>query len=145
MLQSRDCKGRIYINKQGINAQLSGNGNDAVEYAEFVTSDKRFTDCKWSVFPVAEHQFPRLSLRFKPNLVSFEGGTQHLPLTDPAQRATKICEPILCAHSFAIVQCKCMRKNATRARVPESTIPPQLHTWEVANKGWEDTRGGQRF
>jgi len=89
-MKSRDCKGRIYINKQGINAQLSGMGTDAVDYAEFVMSDSRFKGCSWSVFPVKDHQFPRLALRFKPNLVSFEGGTQHLPLTDSTQRATKI-------------------------------------------------------
>jgi len=42
------------------------------------------------VVAVSSHQFPKLSLRYKPNLVSFNGGTASLPLTDPSQRATKL-------------------------------------------------------
>lgn len=52
--------------------------------------DARFHGCQYSVVAVAEHQFPKLSLRHKPNLVSFNGGTASLPLTDPSQRATKL-------------------------------------------------------
>jgi len=89
-LKTRDCKGRIYINNQGINAQLSGLGEDALEYAKFVMQDSRFSGCEWTQFPVACHQFPKLNLRYKPNLVSLNGGTQHLPLTDPLKRAVKI-------------------------------------------------------
>eukprot|EP00854_Cymbomonas_tetramitiformis_P001753 gene1753-2414_t len=89
-MQERDVKGRIYINQQGINAQLTGKNDDAVEYARFVQSDSRFKDLQYTVAPVQRHKFPRLSLRYKPNLVSLEGGTTHLPLTDPSKRATKI-------------------------------------------------------
>lgn len=41
--QARDIKGRIYMNEQGINAQLSGSGDAAIEYANFVIArDPRF-------------------------------------------------------------------------------------------------------
>mmetsp|Transcript_48193 Transcript_48193/g.89768 ORF Transcript_48193/g.89768 Transcript_48193/m.89768 type:complete len:429 (-) Transcript_48193:1063-2349(-) len=91
-MSDRDCTGRIYISEQGINAQLSGLGDQAVEYAEWVTrGDPRFRGCQFTVFPVAQHQFPRLSLRYKPSLVSLQGGTQSLRhLTDPEQRAQKV-------------------------------------------------------
>jgi predicted sulfurtransferase len=85
--QARDIKGRIYVNEQGINAQLSGYGNDAVAYAEWVTSDPRFEGTRVSVYDAPAHSFPRLTLRYKANLVQLEGGTRHLDLSTPEARA----------------------------------------------------------
>ena len=87
MAQARDIKGRIYVNEQGINAQLSGYGNDAVAYADWVTSDERFAGTRVSVYDAPAHSFPRLTLRYKANLVQLEGGTQHLDLSTPEARA----------------------------------------------------------
>jgi hypothetical protein len=39
--QQLDLRGRIYINQQGINAQLSGPGDHAVQYAQWVTQVRR--------------------------------------------------------------------------------------------------------
>ena len=39
--QQLDVRGRIYINQQGINAQLSGPGDHAVQYAQWVTQVRR--------------------------------------------------------------------------------------------------------
>ena len=85
--QARDIKGRIYVNEQGINAQLSGYGGDAVAYADWVTSDPRFAGTRVSVYDAPGHSFPRLTLRYKANLVQLEGGTQHLDLSSPEARA----------------------------------------------------------
>ncbi len=85
--QARDIKGRIYVNEQGINAQLSGYGGDAVAYADWVTSDPRFAGTRVSVYDAPGHSFPRLTLRYKANLVQLEGGTQHLDLSTPEARA----------------------------------------------------------
>jgi len=85
--QARDIKGRIYVNEQGINAQLSGYGGDAVAYADWVTSDPRFAGTRVSVYDAPSHSFPRLTLRYKANLVQLEGGTQHLDLSTPEARA----------------------------------------------------------
>lgn len=88
--QARDIRSRIYINEQGINAQLSGKGDDAVEYAKWVTSDPRFTGTRVSVYDSPEHGFPKLRLRYKANLVQLNGGTQHLDLTEPDKRANHL-------------------------------------------------------
>jgi len=89
--QARDIRGRIYINEQGVNAQLSGGGNDAEAYATWVTSDPRFAGTRVSVYDSPSgHAFPRLTLRYKSGLVQLEGGTQHLPVHDPSQRAKKL-------------------------------------------------------
>lgn len=82
-----DLRGRIYVNEQGINAQMSGRGRDGEEYARWVESDPRFAGMRISVYPIGEQAHPRLALRYKPNLVQLEGGTNHLPLTDPNARA----------------------------------------------------------
>ena len=40
--------------------------------------------------PRGEHLFPKLRLKFKPNLISLAGGTASLPITDPAARAAPL-------------------------------------------------------
>ena len=82
-----ELRGRIYINEQGINAQMSGRKRDGEAYARWVESDPRFSGMRISVYPADAQAHPRLSLRYKPNLVQLEGGTDHLPLTDRTARA----------------------------------------------------------
>ncbi|KAL2633892.1 hypothetical protein R1flu_005371 [Riccia fluitans] len=90
-LKNQDVRGRIYISKQGINAQLSSRGKAAIDYAEWVRKDPRFSELLVQTSPSPEgHAFPRLRLRYKPSLVQVEGGTQHLPLTDPTARAVPL-------------------------------------------------------
>ncbi|BFI31251.1 UPF0176 protein [Marchantia polymorpha subsp. ruderalis] len=90
-LKNYDVRGRIYISEQGINAQLSSRGKGAMEYAEWVKKDSRFSELLVQISPSPEgHAFPRLKLRYKPSLVQVEGGTQHLPVTDPIARAVPL-------------------------------------------------------
>ncbi|KAH9323399.1 hypothetical protein KI387_018038, partial [Taxus chinensis] len=86
-LEGWDIKGRIYINQQGINAQYSGPVLDALEYAEWVKADARFTHIFFQTSPSSTHAFPRLKLRYKSSLVQVEGGVSHLPILDPSMRA----------------------------------------------------------
>ncbi|XP_024007847.1 rhodanese-like domain-containing protein 8, chloroplastic isoform X2 [Eutrema salsugineum] len=65
-LKDLNIRGRIYLNEQGINAQISPAING--------------------------HAFPKLKLQNKPSLVQYEGGISHLPLLDPPMRA-KPLEP----------------------------------------------------
>ena len=83
-------RGRIYINEQGINAQMSGKGVDGETYARWVESRPGFKGMRISVYPTDAHGHPKLSLRYKPQLVQLEGGTAHLPLHDPSARATPL-------------------------------------------------------
>ncbi|KAG6557395.1 hypothetical protein Mapa_000664 [Marchantia paleacea] len=90
-LKNYDVRGRIYINEQGINAQLSSRGKAGMEYAEWVKKDSRLSELLVQISPSPEgHAFPRLKLRYKPSLVQVEGGTQHLPVTDPTARAVPL-------------------------------------------------------
>ena len=72
-----ELRGRIYINQQGINAQMSGRGTDGETYARWVESREHFNGMRVSVYPVNEQAHPKLSLRYKPQLVQLEGGTAH--------------------------------------------------------------------
>lgn len=81
-----ELRGRIYINQQGINAQMSGKGTDGERYARWVESRPHFNGMRISVYPTHEQAHPKLSLRYKPQLVQLEGGTAHLPVHDPSRR-----------------------------------------------------------
>ena len=79
----RDIMGRIYISRQGINAQYSGPREDAVAYAEWVAQRAPFEGLYWTAEDVQGHQFPKLRLKVRENLVQLAGGTQQLPICDP--------------------------------------------------------------
>uniref|UniRef100_A0A7I4BHF6 Rhodanese domain-containing protein n=1 Tax=Physcomitrium patens TaxID=3218 RepID=A0A7I4BHF6_PHYPA len=90
-LQGRNIRGRIYINFQGINAQLSGPRKDAMDYANWVKEDERFAPTYIQVSPSPRgHAFPRLKLRYKPSLVQVCEDSDSLPLTDPTARAVPL-------------------------------------------------------
>lgn len=76
-----DICGRIYISYQGINAQFSGPWKDALEYTKWVASQPEFNDLSWREYPVPKHMFPKLKLKFRPNLISLQGGMDNLPVT----------------------------------------------------------------
>ena len=85
-----EIRGRIYINQQGINAQMSGKGTDGERYARWVESRPHFNGMRISIYPTHEQAHPKLSLRYKPQLVQLEGGTSHLPVHDPSRRGTPL-------------------------------------------------------
>ncbi|KAM3318781.1 hypothetical protein ACQJBY_036131 [Aegilops geniculata] len=95
-LQGRDMDihGRIYMNQQGINAQVlqySGPRKDAMAYADWLRTDPRFSDILVQISPaLTGHAFPRLKLRYKQSLVQLEGGSCHLPLVEPSMRASPL-------------------------------------------------------
>ena len=47
-------------------------------------------DLHFSVWPATGPMFPRLRLKFKPNLISLAGGMEGLAVTNPAARATAL-------------------------------------------------------
>ena len=47
------------------------------------TSARTLQGLQWNSEPVDSHQFPKLRLKFKPNLVQLSGGMTSLPITDP--------------------------------------------------------------
>eukprot|EP00793_Prasinoderma_coloniale_P001996 PRCOL_00002504-RA len=84
-----DLRGRIYFSEQGVNAQLSGRSDHASRYAEFARESHegmRAAGFDVKCWQVGAHAFPRLSLRYKRNLVGVPGGCQSLPLSDSDAR-----------------------------------------------------------
>ncbi|KAM3200460.1 rhodanese-like domain-containing protein 8, chloroplastic [Capsicum annuum] len=90
-MEGRDIHGRIYLSKQGINAQYSGPKKDSLAYVKWVREDCRFSGVLVQISSASNgHAFPRLKLRYKPSLVQLEGGISHLPLLDPLMRAAPL-------------------------------------------------------
>lgn len=89
-VQGKDLAGRIYLSTQGINAQYSGLTADAEGFAQWLEQQALFKGLRWSSFPVDSHQFPKLRLKFKQNLISLAGGMTRLPVTNPKARATPL-------------------------------------------------------
>lgn len=90
-LEDKDVRGRIYISEQGINAQYGGIKKDAVAYAEWLaTTQPLFKGLYYATFDAEGHMYPRLRLKYKPNLISLAGGMASVPVTDPSSRATPV-------------------------------------------------------
>jgi predicted sulfurtransferase len=97
-LDGAAVRGRIYISEQGINAQYGGPRGQAVGYAQWLASSQPlFAGLRFTVWPAAQDQdqggellFPKLRLKYRPNLISLAGGMQGLPVTDPGARATPV-------------------------------------------------------
>lgn len=75
-------RGRILVAPTGINGTVSGTREHCDRYREWFQRDARFSSMVFKVDEVPSHVFQRLSVRVKPELVTFRTA---LPL-DPAQR-----------------------------------------------------------
>jgi predicted sulfurtransferase len=92
-LKDKDVRGRIYFSEQGVNAQFGGPRKDAIAYAEWVTKTQPlFLGVKYEIKMDSTdgHQYPKMRIQYKPNLISLAGGMSNLPVTDPAARATPL-------------------------------------------------------
>lgn len=78
--QGWDIRGRIYVSFQGMNAQFSGPAAEAEAYTKWVAAQPEIDGLKWRSYPVRKHMFPKLRLKFKPNLISLQGGMADLPV-----------------------------------------------------------------
>ncbi|KAF5839642.1 hypothetical protein DUNSADRAFT_301 [Dunaliella salina] len=85
-----DITGRIYISAQGLNAQFGGTVEHALQYVTWLKDQQLWQDLRFSVWPAEGPMFPKLRLKYKPNLISLAGGLADLPITDPEARATPV-------------------------------------------------------
>jgi len=85
-----DIRGRIYVSDQGINAQLSGVKDSVLEYVRWIATHRGFEDLELKSWTCNGHAFPRLSLKYKPNLVQLEGGMQGVDVSEMSKRAVKV-------------------------------------------------------
>ncbi len=85
--------GRIYFSSQGVNAQFGGLKTEALAYTELLQADSLFKDLRFSVWPASGSMYPKLRLKYKPNLISLAGGMERLPVTEASNRATPLAPP----------------------------------------------------
>jgi len=65
-----DASGRIYISEEGINGQMSGSAEACEKYMAFLKQDPRFSKVHFKAHPVAEQIFPRMTVKYRKNLVA---------------------------------------------------------------------------
>jgi len=69
---SHDVMGRIYINEEGINAQLSIAEAEAPAFFDWYFEDERFKDTDIKVHRYHEHVFPKKTVKYREQLVALD-------------------------------------------------------------------------
>ena len=120
-LAGREVRGRIYVSEQGVNAQCGGRTEDAVAYVTWLAETQPlFRGLRYSLWPADDHMFPKLRLKYRPNLISLAGGMSGLPVTAPDARATPL-QPADWRRMLAEVR---RPAAAAAAREPRSSSRP---------------------
>jgi UPF0176 protein len=70
--KDREITCRIYISKEGINGQLSGEKEDARAYMAWMKSDPRFGDMEFKWQTATEQVFPRATVKVRDQLVALD-------------------------------------------------------------------------
>ena len=71
-LKDKDAKGRIYINEQGINGQMSIHEKDAESYIEWVNSHESFKDVEFKAHVSEEHAFAKMTIKHRKQLAALD-------------------------------------------------------------------------
>lgn len=69
-LKGKDVKSRIYLSEQGINGQMSASQEAAKEYIDWMHGREPFADMPFKLQPHHEHAFPRLTIKYRKELVA---------------------------------------------------------------------------
>lgn len=70
--EGRDVTCRIYISEQGINGQMSAIKKDAEDYIEWMHQRPEFKDIKFKIHPYHENVFPRMTVKYRKQLVAID-------------------------------------------------------------------------
>lgn len=71
-MQNHDMMGRIYVNEEGINAQVSLAASDALAFFDWYLGDTRFEDTDIKVQYYHEHVFPKKTVKYRQQLVALD-------------------------------------------------------------------------
>ncbi|MEK6886198.1 MAG: rhodanese-related sulfurtransferase [Nanoarchaeota archaeon] len=72
LCKSLELKGRVLIAEEGINGNLTGE-NDKIElYKNELTKDSRFSDIQFKEGPTSNHNFRKMFVRIKPEIVTWK-------------------------------------------------------------------------
>ncbi len=83
--ENKNIKGRIYISKEGINAQISAREEDGKKFIEWLKKDARNSELKIKVQLCKEHAFYKTTVKFKEQLVAFD---QEVDLHNTAEKVS---------------------------------------------------------
>ena len=71
-LEKLDATCRIYLSEEGINGQLCISKSDAEKYMEWLRNRPEFAQVKFKIHYYHEHVFPRLTIKYRKQLVAFD-------------------------------------------------------------------------
>lgn len=71
-LESVDALGRIYINEDGINAQMSISKEDAPVFYDWLKADSRYAGTEIKIHHYPEHAFPKLTVKYREQLAAMD-------------------------------------------------------------------------
>lgn len=71
-------RGRILIGDEGINGTVSGTESACQAYMDWFADDGRFKDTEFKIDPTDEHLFPKLSVRYRREIVALGLGEEDL-------------------------------------------------------------------
>ncbi len=71
-LKEKDAMGRIYINEDGINAQMSISKEDAPLFYEWFLGDARYEKTEIKVHTYPEHAFAKLTIKYREQLAAMD-------------------------------------------------------------------------
>lgn len=84
-LQDKDAKARIYVSEQGINGQMSIAQDEAHAYIDWLHAIPEFQDMPIKVQHHHEHAFPRLTIKYRKQLVAID---TEVDITDNAEHVS---------------------------------------------------------
>lgn len=71
-LEKLDSAGRIYVSKEGVNAQLSLAEGDVSPYLDYLKSDPLYKTADVKIHPAAEHAFAKLTVKERDQLCAID-------------------------------------------------------------------------
>jgi UPF0176 protein len=71
-LEKKECTGRIYLSEEGISGQMSGSLADTEAYMLWLKEDSRFSSIAFKIHSASEHIFPRMTIKYRPQLVALD-------------------------------------------------------------------------
>lgn len=70
--EDKDAKGRIYINEQGINGQMSIHEKEAESFIQWMHSFESFKDLEFKVHLHPQHAFAKMTVKYRKQLVALD-------------------------------------------------------------------------
>lgn len=71
-LSTKEAKARLYVSEEGLNGQMSLSKTDALSYIDWMHGRPDFKDVVFKLHEWHEHAFPKLTIKYRKQLVAFD-------------------------------------------------------------------------